>query len=64
VNPLSFQFLIRGTRLAELDGQMEAAAIEQRDRDLEDYIGRLEARVVALETKLASLRVGYGGTPI
>jgi hypothetical protein len=41
LNPLTFQYLVRGNRLAELSGQMLAAAHEQRDRELEDYLGGL-----------------------
>jgi hypothetical protein len=57
LNQLPFQYTLRGDHLARLDGQMLAEAHEQRDRDLEDYLGELldvistlEARVTALET--------------
>lgn len=35
---LPFEYLIRGGQLARLDGQLLAAAFEQRDRDLENFI--------------------------
>lgn len=44
LNPLVFQYLIRGNRLADLNGQMLAAAVDQRDRDLEDYLGQLDKK--------------------
>lgn len=39
LNTLPFQYAIRGNRLVDLNGQMLAAAYEQRDRELEDYLG-------------------------
>jgi hypothetical protein len=44
LNPLVFQYAVRGNRLADLSGQMLAAATEQRDRDLEDYLGNLDRK--------------------
>jgi hypothetical protein len=41
-NPLPFQFLVRGNSMQYLDGHDQAAAVESRDVDLEDYLGRLQ----------------------
>lgn len=41
LNPLSFQYSIRGDHLAESSGQELAATHEDRDRELEDYLGEL-----------------------
>lgn len=53
---LPFEYRIRGERLKNLDGQRLAQATEDRDRQLEDYLGAikvvadlLDARVTALE---------------
>ena len=43
LNPLVFQYGLRGTRLADLHGQMLAIAFEDRDRQLEDYLGTIGA---------------------
>ena len=40
-NTLPFQYLMRGQQLQYLDGDAHAHAIDQRDRDLEDYLGGL-----------------------
>jgi len=39
INPLPFQYGLRGKNLAEDRGQMLAAAHEIRDRELEDFLG-------------------------
>ena len=43
-----FEYLIRGGALARLDGQMLAQDIEQRDRDIEQYLSNLELRLASL----------------
>src|SRR5436190_3119179 len=40
-NNLPFQYQMRGQQMQYLDGDLLAHAIDQRDRDLEDYLGRL-----------------------
>ena len=40
VNTLPFEYLIRGAALEYLDGSQHAQAIEARDAELEDYLGR------------------------
>ena len=36
---LPFEYMIRGAALEYLDGSMHAQAVEQRDAELEDYLG-------------------------
>jgi len=55
VNPLPFQYLIRGFSLHRLDGTAQAEALEQRDAELEDYLGRLDVYVRSLEDRIAVL---------
>src|SRR4051812_18121934 len=40
-NKLPFQYLIRGQQLQYLDGDAESHAVESRDNDLEDFLGKL-----------------------
>lgn len=40
-NKLPFQYLIRGQQLQYLASDAHAHAVDQRDRDLEDYLGSL-----------------------
>lgn len=49
VNTPPFQYVQRAHMTERLDGQMLAAAEEQRDRDLEDYLSGLDRRVDELE---------------
>jgi hypothetical protein len=44
VNPLPFQYLVRGDTVAELEGQLLATTIELRDRELEDFLGQLDQK--------------------
>jgi len=62
-NTLPFQYLLRGDRLAQLDGQMLAATHEQRDRDLEDHLGNLPRLVAvgALQTPNPVIAAGVLG---
>lgn len=41
MNTLPFQYLVRGQQLQYLNGDAESQAIEQRDVELEDYLGRI-----------------------
>ena len=52
-NALPFQYSIRGQILQYAgDGEEEAMAIEERDCELEDFIGTLVKRIAALEAKV------------
>ena len=55
---LAFQYLIRGSQLERLHGQMFAAAMEQRDRDLEDYLADLHATIADLRARVEVLEGG------
>jgi hypothetical protein len=48
-NDLPFQYMMRGQQMQYLDGDMLAHAIDQRDRDLEDFLGMLLKRIADLE---------------
>lgn len=52
VNTLPFQYLTRADVLERLSGMMRTQVFEQRDRDLEDYLGRRGAEV---DTRLAAI---------
>ena len=54
-NPLPFQYLIRGAALEYLDGSTHAQAVEQRDAELEDQIGRLHSTIDQLSAQVAQL---------
>lgn len=58
LNTLPFQYLLRGNRLAALNGQMLAAAHEERDRELEDYLGELFDLIQKLDARVAVLEAG------
>jgi len=46
LNTLPFQYALRGNRIADTSNPDDSARIhEQRDRDLEDYLGQLDARI-------------------
>lgn len=55
-NKLRFQYLMRGQQLQYLDGDLHSHAIDQRDRDLEDYLGTLAGAMATLTDELEVLR--------
>lgn len=62
-NDLPFQY---GQRIPEMSGLSEPArsyAGENRDRELEDYIGQLQQRIAKLEADQTQ-GIGYGGVPL
>jgi hypothetical protein len=50
LNPLPFEYPLRGDHLAEISGQELAGAHEDRDRELEDFLGRLDAKIATSTT--------------
>lgn len=55
INPLPFEYLIRGAALEHLRSSAHAQAIEARDTELEDYLGRLLVHVQSLEARITAL---------
>lgn len=54
MNDLPFQFLVKPPAMQSMRPQEASMAQDARDRELEDYIGRLEARIAKLEQTLAA----------
>lgn len=66
-NPLTFQYQLRSQVLETLQGDERSLVFEQRDRELEDYLGQIESRIAdtgwqtgTTPTGLASATISYG----
>jgi hypothetical protein len=51
-NTLPFQYLLRGNSLEYLKGPEHASAVEQRDADLEDFLGRTNDAIAKLTARV------------
>ena len=54
-NTLPFQYQVRGSAIEHLDGRAHARAIETRDIELEDYLGRLLDEITRIKARLTAL---------
>lgn len=54
-NTLPFEYLVRGAPLEYLHGPDHGQAVEQRDVELEDFLGRLVDRIAKLEARIVAL---------